>query len=83
MVAHGSKSVPIAGLSDKSNITLTFVLSLAGDFLPVQVICDGKTKQRQPRGFVFPKGFSISPNLNETETLKLIDCHLKVYAASP
>ena len=47
MAAHGSKSVPIAGL--KRNITLTFVVSLAGEFLP------GKTKQR---GFVFPKDWS-------------------------
>ena len=32
MAAHGSKSVPIAGVSDKENITLTF----AGDFLLMQ-----------------------------------------------
>ena len=32
MAAHGSKSVPIAGLSDKRNIALTFVVTLAGDF---------------------------------------------------
>ena len=35
MAAHGSKSVPIAGLSDKRNITLTFVVTLAGDILPM------------------------------------------------
>ena len=34
MAVHGSKSVPIAGLSDKRNITLTFVVSLAGEFCP-------------------------------------------------
>ena len=62
MAAHGSKSVAIAGLSDKRNITLTFVVSLAGEFLPMQVIYAGKTKQSQPRGFVFPKGFSITQN---------------------
>ena len=77
MAAHGSKSVPIAGLSDQRNITLTFVVTLAGDFLPMQIIYAGKTKQSQPCGFVFPKGFSISQNpqhwSNERETLKLID----------
>jgi len=33
MATHGSKSVPIAGLSDNRNITLTFVVSLAGEFI--------------------------------------------------
>lgn len=57
MAAKSSMSVPIAGLSDKRNITLTFVVSLAGEFLPMQIIYSGKTKQSQPRGFVFPKDF--------------------------
>ena len=77
MATKSSKSVPIAGLSDKRNITLTFVVSLAGEFLPMQIIYSGKTKQSQPRGFVFPKGFSVTQNpkhwSNEQETLKLID----------
>ena len=38
MATKSSKSVPIAGLSDKRNITLTFVVSLAGEFLPMQII---------------------------------------------
>ena len=86
MAAHGSKSVPIAGLSDKRNITLTFVVSLAGEFLPMQVIYAGKTKQSQPRGFVFPKGFSITQNpkhwSNELETLRLIDEVINPYVVN-
>ena len=62
MAAHGSKSVPIVGLSDKRNITLTFVVTLAGDFLTMQTISVGKTKASQPRGFLFLKGFTISQN---------------------
>lgn len=77
MAARGSKSVSIQGLSDKRNITLTFVVTLSLKFLPMQIIYSGKTKASQPRGFVFPKGFSISQNpkhwSNEEETLKLID----------
>lgn len=73
----GSKSVPIQGLTDKRNITLTFVISLTGKFLPMQVMYSSKTKASQPRNFVFPKGFSISQNpkhwSNEEETLKLIN----------
>ena len=86
MASRGAKSIPIAGLSDKRNITLTFVMSLAGEFLPMQVIYGGKTKQSQPRGFVFPKGFSITQNpkhwSNEIETLKLIDEVINPYVVN-
>ena len=74
MAAQGSKS---KGLTDKRNITLTFVISLSGKFLPMQIIYGGKTKASQPSGFVFPKGFSISQNpqhwSNEKESLRLIN----------
>ena len=83
MAAHGSKSIPIAGLSNKRNITLTFVVSLAGECLPMQIIYAGKTKQSQPRGFVFPKGFSVTQNQsNELETLKLIDEVINPYVVN-
>ena len=62
MAARGSTSVPIKGLTDKRNITLTFVISLSGEFLPLQVIYSGKTTASHPRGFKFPVGFSISQN---------------------
>ena len=38
MAAKGVKSVPVEGLTDKRNITLTFVVTFKGDFLPMQVI---------------------------------------------
>ena len=43
LAKKGSKSVSIAGSSDKRNITATFVISLEGDFLPMQLIYGGKT----------------------------------------
>ena len=83
MATRGSKLVPIAGLSNKRNITLTFVVSLAGEFLPMH---SGKTKQCQPRGFAFPKGFSITQNpkhwSNEQKTLELIDEIINPYFVS-
>lgn len=86
MAACGSKSVPVVGLSDKRSITLNFVVTLAGDFLPMQIIYSGKTKASQPRGFVFPKGFSITQNpkhwSNETETLKLIEEVINPYVVN-
>ena len=73
MSARGSKSVPIEGLTDKRNITLTFSVTLAGAFLPMQIIYSGTTKASQPRNFVFPKGFYVTQNKkhwsNENETL--------------
>ena len=48
MAEKNSKSVPIKGLTDERNITLTFVISLAGEFLPMQVIYQGKTKASLP-----------------------------------
>ena len=86
MAEKNSKSVPIKGLTDKRNITLTFVISLAGEFLPMQVIYQGKTKASLPRNFVFPKGFCLTQNpkhySNEEETLKLIDSIINLLAIS-
>ena len=77
MAQSGSSSVPVKGLTDKRNITLTFVVSLSGEFLPMQIIYSGKTTASLPRGFIFPKGFSLSQNpkhwSNEQETIKLIN----------
>ena len=83
MATCNSSAVPIKGLTDKRNITLTFVISLSGSFLPMQIIYQGKTDASQPRGFKLPNGFAISQNpyqyLNEQETLFLIDEIIKPY----
>ena len=77
MATKGDKSVPVKGITDKRAITLNFVVTLSNHFLPMQVICSGKTKASQPRDFCFPTGFPITQNpkhwSNEVETLKLID----------
>ena len=49
MDAEGSKRVEIAGVDGKRLITAMFCGSLAGDFLPVQVIYQGKTNRCHPR----------------------------------
>lgn len=53
MSASGAKAVAIKGLTDKRNITLNFVISLAGEFLPMQIIYAGKTTACHPRGVTF------------------------------
>ena len=61
MAKQNSKSVSIAGSSDKRSITGTFTITLNGQFLLMQLIYGGKTKQSLPR-FKFPDGFSLSCN---------------------
>ena len=76
MDLRGSRAVPIKGLTDKRNITLTLVVTLSGCFLPFQIIYAGKTKASQPRDIQFPPGFCVTQNpthwSNEEETLKLV-----------
>ena len=57
----GSKDIPLAGSSDKRTITATFVISLSGNFLPIQLIYGGKTDRSIPR-VKFPPSFSLSAN---------------------
>ena len=83
MAKRGEKSVLIKGLSDKRNITLTFVITLPGEFLPLQIIYGGKTDRCHLRDFQFPSSFCISHNekhwSNEEETIKLIDTIIVPY----
>ena len=78
-----SSAVPIKSLTDKRNITLTFVISLSGSFLSMQIIYQGKIDASQPRGFKFLNGFAVSQNpkhySNEQETLSLIDKIIRPY----
>ena len=61
LVKGGSKDIPLAGSSDKRTITATFVISLSGNFLPIQLIYGGKTDRSIPR-VKFPPSFSLSAN---------------------
>lgn len=81
MPPKGVKSVPIKGLTDKRNITLTFTVTLSGKFFPLQIIYGGKADACHPRGFVFL--FSITHNpghwSNKKETLKFINEIVNTY----
>ena len=76
MAKQNSKSVSIAGSSDKRSITGTFTITLNGHFLPMQLIYWGKTRQSLPR-FKFTNGFSLSWDpkhfSNAMESIKLIN----------
>ena len=55
----GSKRVEISGVNDKRQITAMFCGSLTGDFLPIQLIYQGKTNRCHPR-FKFPCDWHIT-----------------------
>ena len=53
------KTVPIKGIDDKRQITATFAISMSGEFLPIQVIYEGKTKRCLPK-YTFPASFDAT-----------------------
>jgi len=59
MDQQGSKRVEVAGANDKRLITAIFCGSLVGDFLPIQVIYQGKTPRCHPR-YQFPPDWDIT-----------------------
>ena len=76
MAKKGRNNVTIHGCNDKRMITATFVITLSGEFLPMQLIYGDKTLQSLPR-YQFPQSFSLSVNpkhySNTTESLKLLN----------
>ena len=61
MVEKGVANVEIVGSGYKQLIVATFVITLDGRFLLMQLIYDGKTTRSIPRVY-FPTSFSLSAN---------------------
>ena len=59
MQEAGSKQVEIVGKDDKQQITAVFGCNMSGDFLPPQLIYQGKTKRCLPH-FQFPHDWDIT-----------------------
>ena len=53
------KTVPIKGIDDKRQITATFAISMSGEFLPIQVFYEGKTKRCLLK-YTFPASFDAT-----------------------
>ena len=72
MARQGEKCVEMIGVNDKRQITAVFCGTLAGDFLPVQLVYKGKTSRCHPQ-FEFPPGWHIthSPKHWSTEQTML------------
>ena len=73
----GDKSVPLQRKGKKKQITRTFAVSMTGDFLPMQLIYEGKTPRFLPKDVEFPKKFDVTftPNhwSNEEKSKQLLD----------
>ena len=76
MEEKGASRVSVPGTADYRQITGTFGVTLSGDFLPIQLIYQGKTKLSQPK-FGFPSEFHITqtPNhwANESTSIDLLN----------
>lgn len=63
MAREGSKRIEITGLNDKRQITAVFGGSLSGDFLPVQLVYQGKTQKCLPT-VSFPDSWDVTMTPN-------------------
>ena len=45
---QGEKSIPIAGLDDKQEFTVVLAVNMAGEYLPPQILYQGKTERCNP-----------------------------------
>ena len=72
MEKEGTKRVEVVAKDDKRQMTAVFAGSLSGDFLPPQLIYEGKTKRCLPC-FQFPTTWNITHTVNHwsnEETMK-------------
>ena len=58
MEQDGVKRVEVTGKDDKRQLTALFACSMSGDFLPIQLVYQGKTIKCLPK-FQFPDGWNI------------------------
>ena len=75
MVKKGNQCVLVAGTTDYRQITGTFGVNLSWNFLPIQLIYQGKTKRCQPI-YPFPREFHVTQTenhwKNDSTSLNLI-----------
>lgn len=70
----GTKRVEITAIDDKRQITAVFACSLAGSFLPIQLIYKGTTARCLPKGVKFPEGWNVTHSANHwSNTSTMLD----------
>ena len=79
MAKEGSKRVEIAGIDDKRQITAVFGGTMAEDFLPPQLICQGKTRKSLPP-VTFPPDWYVTFTENHWSNEKaMVDYLEKIF----
>jgi len=63
MAEEGSKRVELIGKDDKRQLTALYACSMSGDFLPIQLVYQGKTDKSLPR-FQFPSDWNVACTAN-------------------
>ena len=63
MEKEGSKRVEVVGINDKRQITAVFAGSITGNFLPIQLVYQGKTS-RCLLAVDFPTAWNIAHTIN-------------------
>ena len=63
MEQEGTKRVEVIGKDDKRQLTALFACSMSGDFLPIQLVYQGKTIKCLPK-FQFPNDWDITYTSN-------------------
>ena len=76
MAKEGSKRVEIAGIDDKRQITTIFAGTMAGDFLPPQLIYQGKTAKCLP-SVEFPSDWHVTHTENHWSNEKTMFDYLQ------
>ena len=69
------KRVEITGKDDKCQITVVFGVSMSGDFLPIQLVYQGKLTKCLPR-FEFPPEWDINFSKNHWSNERTLLCYL-------
>ena len=64
MEKSGTKRVEIMAIDDNRQIMAVFACSLAGSFLPIQLIYKGTTARCLPKGVKFPEGWNVTHSAN-------------------
>ena len=83
MHGRGEKQIPIKGIDDKRQYTVLLACTLSGDFLPPQILYQGKTEQCHPRNAPFPDDWDIWHSESHWSTsdtmLRYLDNVIKPY----
>ena len=76
MEEQGTKKIEVIGKGDKRQITAVFGGTMMGDFLPLQLIYEGKTERCLPR-YKFPAAWHVTQSeshwSNETTMKQYIE----------